>query len=215
MSLDVGAFDELMGIFRARDQLVSSGFTLDVAALKARGELESRLRDFLVSDAARMSKFYDVCKRTHWTLITRERLFALHAVFLAATERLVADDNSLLSLLNMSELKIKPFPSTHLPLGRLNQLPSLNAFNMLLHARLDSYLLLRVISTPIPVCGFWCIAEDRTGNAVWVHAFFLPCSEPRWTALKVRDRHAPWLHMRVASNSRATMSICCRIAPTR
>lgn len=185
-------FDDLMTLFRERNQLVSTGYTLAKDVLAARIAHTRTLRDFLLAgdSNARCEKLFDVCKRTHWTLVSRERLLATVAAIRKAQSKSTSraaskETRELLRLVAKTELLFAPSAA---PTGEFSStMASFGDFSALLRERGSELIVVRAISDAIAMCGAFFVAEDARGNVFWVHAMDYPLLYAIWAKDLVRE----------------------------
>jgi tetratricopeptide (TPR) repeat protein len=180
-------FDELMSLFRRRGELVASGFSLDMNDIRQRADVTVAFVGFISGNDARMRKIHDVCKRTHWTLVTRENLLATHADIVAQVTNFATSERNYMDLMNhvMADLDFEYNILPPIPLGLLRPFKTIDEIPALLMPILAGFLLCRVISPlPMSLNGVHFVAEDCEGNVFWVHALKQPCFSPEWAARK-------------------------------
>jgi hypothetical protein len=186
MSQDNSFFNELMSLFRRRGEMLASGFSLDITVVVQRQQFRETFDAFVQLSDARRAKLYEVCKRTHWTIVTKESLLATFAAMRVTAAR--PTPSNVMFLWMVCDLKMKEYlTKTVVPRAQLRQLASIDQFSMLPQTCADAFILCRAVTPPIAFCGAHFIAEDRLGNVFWVHLATFPYNSPAWASLKVRE----------------------------
>jgi hypothetical protein len=192
-------FTELMRLFRRRREILASGFSLDAAVVAQRQEFRATFDAFVELSDARRTKLYEVCKRTHWTIVTKESVLATFASMRVTAARPTRSD--VMWFWMSSDLRMADYlADIAVPRDQLRQLASIAQFSMLPQSCADAFILCRAVTPPIASCGAHFVAEDRLGNVFWVHLATFPYQSPAWASLKVREGasiavHAPTLYL--------------------
>jgi tetratricopeptide (TPR) repeat protein len=180
-------FDELMSLFRRRGEVVARGFSLEQTDNDRQTLVNADFVKFISGNDERSKKMLEVCKRTHWTQVTRENLLATFADVLAQVTSFATSEANYVELLNHSSanfnFQYNALPP--IPLGVLRPFKTYDDIAALMLPHLAGLLLCRVISPlPLSLNGIHFVAEDCQGNVFWVHAMLHPGFSPELAARK-------------------------------